>query len=510
MSLHKYFVLLLCLALAFACKKQMGPPGDEDEDPPVTNEEEEWVKERIYYYYKQQSLWTKDIPERDEEERMAFVKNYSSNERVLNVLKGLTTPLQSGARYRRSIDRFSFLDESDAEGGGSYADGFRMDTNEGYGLYFFWGFIAEENMARPVIYFVEGGSPGQQKEIKRGSIVLAINERENTGVPVEYDDGSGNRDEGYYLSDTRLANAIHDEWYAAMEEPELVLKVKNLEGATSDYTMSHASSYEIDPVILDSVYTYPGKKIGYLAYSSFEEVWPSSHRNYQKLESVFQSFGAANISDLILDLRYNPGGYVETAVYLAEKIIGASGDKQLIFTYKTNDYLADNPNFEPVYFDRKNALNLGKVFILVTEQTASAAELLISVLKPYMDVVLIGDGPRTYGKPAGFFPEEITDDVTLWVTSFETMNNAQTEEDRLFQSYWEGLSIASSGIVPDRIFYDFGDTQEDMIAKALDLAGVSTARRMNALSRKGRAASAAVKLGIINKPRERNMLKTKQ
>ncbi len=511
MNLHKYLLLLLCLGLLFACKKEIkNPPNPITEEPT----EQDRLRASIYDYFNKYSLWTAQVPDLDEEGRLEFVKKYSSNQSLLTALKNMTPqysfqPYQTldiavGNRY----DRYSFIDESGAEGNVSYADGFRMDTNDGYGLYFYWGYIEEENSARPVIYFVEGGSPGQQKGIKRGLTVLAINERENTSVPVIYRNG------GYYLSDEDLAQEIQDEWYDAMmdEESDLSLKFRDQEGEISEYVMKYTPSYEIDPVILDSVYTYPNKNVGYLAYSSFEEVWPNSHQNYRKLEQIFQTFESAGIRDLILDLRYNPGGYVDAAEYLANKIIGASGDQQLMFSYETNDYLAAGRSlpvgldFGNVTFNRKNNLNLDKVLVLVTEQTASASELLISVLKPYMNVVLIGDEPRTYGKPVGFFEQKIPNsEVSLWAASFKTMNNAQTEEDRKFQNYWDGLPIAATEIVPDRIFYDFGDTNEDMIAKALTLAGVSGS--MRASSRKISSTSSPVKLGIINKPRERNMLK---
>lgn len=505
MNLYKY-LLLLCLSLLLACKKEIKNPSI----PEPTKED--YIRADIYDYFNKYSLWTEQISDLDEKGRLDFAMKYSSNDSLLVDLKNMTPyfnflPYQTldikvGNRY----DRYSYIDESDTEGNVSYADGFQMDISEGYGLYFYWGYVEEENAARPVIYFVEGGSPGRQKGIKRGLTVLAINERENTSVPVIYRDG------GYYLSDESLAEEIQDEWYDAMDKPDLSLKFRDQEGEVSEYTMNYASSYDIDPVILDSVYTYPGKKIGYLAYSSFEEVWPNSHRNYQKLEQIFQTFEVAGISDLILDLRYNPGGYVDAAEYLANKIIGISGDKQLMFSFETNEYLALAKNvpsgldFETVYFDRKNNLNLTKVLVLVTEQTASASELLISVLKPYMDVVLIGDEPRTYGKPVGFFEQKIPDsEVSLWTASFKTMNNAQKEEDRKFQNYWDGLPIAATEIAYDRIFYDFGDTNEDMLAKALALAGIPGS--MRASSRKSDSEQRAVSMGIINKVKERNMLK---
>src|SRR5690606_4338178 len=158
MNLHKYFLLLLCLGLFFACKKEIKNPPNPTPEPT----EQERLRASIYDYFNKYSLWTEQIPDLDENGRMDFVKKYSSNQSLLTALKNMT-PYYAG--YRGSIDRFSFLDETDAEGNVSYADGFRMDTNEGYGLYFFWGYIEEEDIARPVIYFVEGGSPGQQKGI---------------------------------------------------------------------------------------------------------------------------------------------------------------------------------------------------------------------------------------------------------------------------------------------------------------------------------------------------------
>src|SRR5690606_27159721 len=84
-----------------------------------------------------------------------------------------------------SIDRFSFLDESDSEGNLSYADGFRMDTNDGYGLSFGWGVLSNTaTKAYPVIYFVEGGSPAAVSGITRGDIVYAINGDEDVGVEL--------------------------------------------------------------------------------------------------------------------------------------------------------------------------------------------------------------------------------------------------------------------------------------------------------------------------------------
>src|SRR5690606_30355098 len=510
MSLYRFFLALVCLGLILGCKKEITNPPD----PIIPTEptEQDHLKASIYDYYNKYSLWTEQIPDLDEQGRLDFVKDYSSNNSLLTALKNMT-PYYDG--YRGSIDRFSFLDESGADGNAnsSYADGIRMDTNDGYGLYYGWGILpSSATVAYPVIFFVEGGSPAWKEGVTRGSIVYAVNDDEN--ITVGYNGSNLNQ------ADVRRVGTKLE---AALEANSLKLKLKTASGEDKVFTLGYENSYDIDPVILDSVYVYPDKNIGYLAYSSFEEVWPSTHQNYVKLEEIFNSFTDANIKDLILDLRYNTGGYVNTAEYLANKMIDAKSDKELMFTYTVNDYLqpytitpSSDIDFRPVYFKRKNNLNLENVYFLVTEQTASAAELLISVLKPYLNVILIGeemqknDGTKyskTYGKPVGFFGQEIgKDNIELWATSFKTENNVRNPSDRLFRDYWEGLPVTYYDKINDYIFKDFGDSEEDMIAKALNLAGVPTSG-MRASSSKSSTARRGIKVGIINKPNERNMLK---
>src|SRR5690606_28963939 len=205
------------------------------------------------------------------------------------------------------------------------------------------------------------------------------------------------------------------------------LKIKALTADDEErtYTMTY-NTYDIDPVLLDTIYKVFG--VGYLAYTSFEEVDNSvrGKKNREKIDDIITSFEEANVKKLVLDLRYNTGGYVSTAEYLANKIVNAADHGKLMFKYSINNYLATSfqykSDFQDVYFENSNnKLALENVYVLATEQTASASELLISSLKPYLNVTIIAETDRTYGKPVGFFPEEITDNVTLWVTSFKTI-----------------------------------------------------------------------------------------
>ena len=238
--------------------------------------------------------------------------------------------------------------------------------------------------------------------------------------------------------------------------------------------------------------------------------------DWDRMEGIFADFEQKQVEDLILDLRYNTGGYVETARYLANKLVPSAADGELMFSYEVNDYLkpytqnaSNDFDFRPVDFEKEGTLELKHLYILVTEQTASAAELLINVLRPHIDVTLIGDTDRTYGKPVGFFGTPIGD-LELWVTSFKTLNSAGETD------YWNGLPFVTGKDISDAndyFFKDFGDTSpgtnsEDMLVTALRQAGVMPASSKRASLKKS-AVTEARSLGIINKVRQRNMLKTR-
>lgn len=486
------FLLLFCLIFAIGCAKDS--PSPDPEPPTTTDTDEALTRDSIYYYYNLYSLWTDSIPDYDV--LRTFTEPYTSNLSVLDALKALT-PYYAG--YGTNIDRFSYLVDDAASGitSANSARGLRMDTSEGYGIYFSWGRLSDgATVAYPVFFFVEGGSPAQVAGITRGSILRALNGDEAVTARINSDGNSVNSTD---------YNNFLTKFNAAIASSSLTLRIEDLNGEEHEYELANRT-YEINPILADTVYNYPSKNIGYLAFSSFEEV-TSNNQNYQNFQEIFQDFETAGVSELILDMRYNVGGYVSTAEYLANKMIPAAGNGQLMFSYDVNEYLSqfktgNNADFADVYYTRNNTLSLNKIYVLVTEQTASAAELLINVLKPYLDVVLIAETNRTYGKPVGFFEQRIMNTVSLWATSFKTLNkNGDTD-------YWDGLSVDYPNVT-DRIFNDFADPEEDMIARALSLAGVTSSTQNRASVSRSGSSSAVLKtkLGIINKPEEKNMLK---
>jgi len=169
---------------------------------------------------------------------------------------------------------------------------------------------------------------------------------------------------------------------------------------------------QTNPVLKDTVYKndarFAGKKIGYLFYTDFI----SNFNN--KLYEACTKFKAEGVTDLVIDLRYNHGGHGQAAAYLASLIAPRNVvESRSVFTILNyNDFI--NSTFDKEGDGRKTYfinsgdqnplnvnLNLNKVYIIATDDSYSASELLTFCLKPYMDVVHIGS--NTGGKFTGSF-----------------------------------------------------------------------------------------------------------
>lgn len=153
------------------------------------------------------------------------------------------------------------------------------------------------------------------------------------------------------------------------------------------------TEYTENPIYIAETLTVNGQKIGYLMYNSFTRDFDP------ELNAVFGQFMADGITDLVLDLRYNGGGSVETATDLASMITGQF-DGQIFYTEQWNDdrqadYATDGLfNSMISTGETINSLNLTNVYILTTRRTASASELVINGLEPYINVQQIGNVTR--------------------------------------------------------------------------------------------------------------------
>jgi carboxyl-terminal processing protease len=235
------------------------------------------------------------------------------------------------------------------------------------------------------VHYVVKGSPADKAGMKRGDIFLKIND---TQLTVSNYQSLLYNLESYKIGFTTITNNTIS---------PVIFKSLNLV----------AEEVHENPIYLDTVYHINSKKIGYLVYNGFMS-------NYDiALNNVIGNFKTAGIDKLIVDLRYNGGGSVSTAAYLASMIYGKYTSKVFLLTqynttlqtYLTKKY--GSSFFEENFTDNIaadgtnpitpiNTLNLTEVYILTTENTASASELLINCLKPYMDVITVGT--NTHGK----------------------------------------------------------------------------------------------------------------
>ncbi|MFD0975234.1 S41 family peptidase [Salinimicrobium gaetbulicola] len=157
--------------------------------------------------------------------------------------------------------------------------------------------------------------------------------------------------------------------------------------------------YTTNPVYLTEIIETTNGKAGYLMYTGFTGNFDDV------LNETFAMFKSERITDLIVDLRYNGGGSVESANDLSSMITGQYTG-EIFYTEQWNDeyqaYFEENePESLENHFNDKirtgaqiNSLNLNKVYILTTFNTASASELVINGLAPYINVVQVGASTR--------------------------------------------------------------------------------------------------------------------
>jgi len=139
------------------------------------------------------------------------------------------------------------------------------------------------------------------------------------------------------------------------------------------------------------VATASGSKVGYFAFDAFFAT------SADELNTLFAEFRASDVTELVVDFRYNGGGYVRIASQLSTLIAGNDLVGETLVTYRYNDKYRDR-NFRYVFENESASLDLQRVVFLVDGGTASASEIVVNSLKPYIDVTVIGE-ETTVGKP---------------------------------------------------------------------------------------------------------------
>jgi carboxyl-terminal processing protease len=213
---------------------------------------------------------------------------------------------------------------------------------------------------------------------------------------------------------------------------------------------STKSSFTLNTVIYFDTLNLKSGITGHLVFDQF--IPPSDH----ELETAFAFFSQNNITDLILDIRYNGGGDLSVLSNMASYISGATKFNMPFLKLSFND--KNTAYNEPYNFNTVSyPLNLTKLITICTRGTASASEDLINGLKPYLNVISIGD--TTNGKPVGMVGVNYKTDYMFWPISFSIVNSENQGE------FYDGISPEK--YVPDDITRDWSDRNELCLKEAI-------------------------------------------
>lgn len=456
---HKFiFPLLVWLMLFSACKKEVKEPTDFVLPP---GSHLQLTLDSLYLYAKQTYLWHQYLPDYHTFDPRRFVNSagtLSSMQRELEAITALAIDPSTQKSYeqRQGVNGplYSYI------ANGNINSGKRAAVNtDGQGNDFGLG-LAVVGQDEVYVSFVESGSPAALAGVTRGMQVLSV---EGIYVPLNTN----------IISEVLAGSAIG-------------LRLKKQDRSEVSIKL-YAKSYTTSGIYKSAVLRNDNKTIGYLAMARFGKLATLQ----SQLEPIFEHFANENVGQLIIDLRYNGGGYVETAGYLANLIAPSSANGAVMYAEHFNDllqqgkapilksipYLDDNgkqvlikgrpATFADVdfsvagntyKFSKKGRLGSVKdIVFIVSEKTASASELLINCLKPYMNVRLVGS--KTYGKPVGYFGIGL-DKYTVFMPQFRMLNAAQQGD------YYQGMNVNIAA--GDDISRDFGDPEELCLEEAIN------------------------------------------
>ncbi|MDT0649195.1 S41 family peptidase [Autumnicola edwardsiae] len=411
----------------------------EDEEIVETGELE--VQEFIYKGMNNIYLYKEDVPELGDEyfatttEKNDFLEDFNAPE---NLFAGVKS-------YR---DRFSFITDDYNE----LEESFRGITSSTAGMKFGLGRISGSNNIFGFLQYVIPGTSAADAGLTRGTIFTEIDGQKMT-----------------------LNN-----FQELMEAESFSIKIAKIEDGylqPSDERVTLENfSYTSNPVQLVKTLDVEGKKVGYLMYNSFIADFD------EELNAAFAQLKSEGVTDLVLDLRYNGGGSVESAIDLASMITGQFQGKMFMKEQWNEEYQeyyeANNSERLVNRFNGKirtgeaiNSLNLSKVYVLTSNSTASASELVINGLEPYIDVVQIGE------KTTGKFQASVTlYDSPNFQKEGANENHTYAIQPLVFKSAnAEGKSDYEDGLVPDITYSEkvsnlgtLGDPSEPLLQAALN------------------------------------------
>ncbi|MEN8186133.1 MAG: S41 family peptidase [Bacteroidota bacterium] len=371
------FAIFFSLTLFISCSDDDGPI--DRPDPPAELSEDKEVQNFIWQGLNLWYFWQESVPNLADDK-------FATDDEYVNFINNSSEPedfFESLIYNRSSVDFWSWIVDDYVELEKLF-QGVSMHNGVEFGLVG----ISQSNDIFGYVRYVLPDTNAVSTQIKRGDIFTHVNGTKLTRD--NYRDLLFSGNDSYTLS------------LAKIENNTIIPTGVDVELTKSEYTEN--------PVFLAKTFEESGKKIGYLMYNGFTSSFD------QDLNNAFLQFKNEGVTDLVLDFRYNPGGSVQSAIYLAGMVTGQfkgelftkerwNSKLQAEFEANYPDWLVNNftdaivkkdSNGNVILNEDLNSLNLSNVHIIVTHSSASASELIINGLNPYINVKLIGE--QTVGK----------------------------------------------------------------------------------------------------------------
>ncbi|MBN8653658.1 MAG: PDZ domain-containing protein [Cytophagales bacterium] len=396
-------------------------------------------------------------------------------------------------------DRFSWIQENYQELLNSLQG---VNEEAGYELALYRESL-DNNVVIAQILYIKPASPAETSGLKRGDVITQINSQQITT--------------DNYQTLLAATSENHSITYRELDlENQVFLPVQTKSLTTIEYAEN--------PNFLNKVFTVNDRKIGYYVYNLFVVGTEQDSAAYNReMDQVFASFQSAGITDLIIDLRFNSGGAESATVNLAS-LVGKGVDATKVFTIREYNSLVEteiknNPDFGAEFLDVEftnkvqnigNQLTDNRVYILTGTRTASASELLINGLRPYMDVFLIGS--TTVGKNVGSTSRYVKDDPrnTWGMQPIITKSYNSLEESDYSNGFAPQIPLEDNNL----IVYPLGDERELLLERALqEITGITDPGRTRAAQTWGKEVGHSLDLKkhsnvlLIDEPNQQKLMR---
>jgi len=402
--MRKVLVLLMSAILVVACSSGDGGGGPGNVGDCSNRNQKDFVLLAMQEWY----LWNDLLP------ATVDVRDYDSPEDLLTFLTTFSPDDGTG----QPIDGFSFIGSAAAD-----AAFFGEGRFEGFG--FRYSQVAAGDVRLSTVF---SDSPANAAGLARGQRILEL--------------------DGRTVADIQAAEGLS----AVFDTTPLSFTMRETNG--NEFTVSiDQDVVTIDPIpqwrVIDAG---GGRMVGYLELSTFISTADPV------FDTVFAEFNANGVNDVIIDLRYNGGGLVSTAVLLGDYF---GGDVAENLTFSRTEFNADRAasnNYE-VFFERlANSVSLSRLVVVASQNTASASELVTNGMDPHVEVAIVGD--RTFGKPVGQVGFEFCEKI-LRPTAFQTVNADGVGD------YFGGLPVTPGCDAPDDLNMPVGDATDPNMVAAL-------------------------------------------